>query len=424
MVSWEVESPLKSSGAYRDASILWGMLRSAAAVLGTVLVLGTIASASSELGAAAPPSPPLVVAVGEAQHFGDPSGPALLEPLVGLAPTLSGDGYWLAAADGGVFAYGDASWLGSIPQVLAAGTRLAEPIVDIFATKGRGFWLVASDGGVFAYGDAPWLGSIPQVLPIGTKLAAPIVAAASTPSGNGYWLLGADGGMFTFGDANYFGSIPAVNPGGSADAVAIVPSVTGKGYVIHDRDGTAIGFGDAVAGVTSPSPTADVDGRSATHIAASVGGAVTGLANLELDPGSGIAAVALSPTGGAWVVRNAVGPTVAVWQSGGLSSNSRTSALAAASRAGARATVSHGGAADYVATWRDGTVVDAAPEGWRIAMSAIALDAAEAAPLLGGPAATAFQRDELVVGRLAAARHDIRRGDVVELFGWNDTWCS
>ena len=54
-------------------------------------------------------------------------------------------------------------------------------------------------------------------------------------------------------------------------------------------------------------------------------------------------------------------------------------------------------------------------------MSAIALDAAEAAPLLGGPAATAFQRDELVVGRLAAARHDIRRGDVVELFGWNDT---
>ena len=27
---------------------------------------------------------------------------------------------------------------------------------------GKGYWLVASDGGVFAYGDAPFYGSLPS----------------------------------------------------------------------------------------------------------------------------------------------------------------------------------------------------------------------------------------------------------------------
>ncbi|MEO7836217.1 MAG: hypothetical protein ABIS21_01085, partial [Acidimicrobiales bacterium] len=55
----------------------------------------------------------------------------------------------------GVFAFGDARFLGSL-----GATRLNRPIVGISATPGgRGYRLVASDGGVFAFGDARFYGS-------------------------------------------------------------------------------------------------------------------------------------------------------------------------------------------------------------------------------------------------------------------------
>jgi len=45
-----------------------------------------------------------------------------------------------------------------------AGKHLNAPIVGITGTTtGRGYWLAASDGGIFAFGDAPtsarWAGS-------------------------------------------------------------------------------------------------------------------------------------------------------------------------------------------------------------------------------------------------------------------------
>jgi hypothetical protein len=44
---------------------------------------------------------------------------------------------------------------------LAPGQKLVAPIVGIAVThSGNGYWLVGSDGGVFNYGDAPFLGSI------------------------------------------------------------------------------------------------------------------------------------------------------------------------------------------------------------------------------------------------------------------------
>ena len=38
----------------------------------------------------------------------------LNDPVVGMAATPDGDGYWLVAADGGVFADGDAGFFGSL----------------------------------------------------------------------------------------------------------------------------------------------------------------------------------------------------------------------------------------------------------------------------------------------------------------------
>ena len=141
-------------------------------------------------------------------------------------------GYRLVAADGGVFAYGDATFEGS------TGDRtLNRPIVASAETpSGRGYWLFASDGGVFTFGDAAFFGSTGD-----RRLNAPIVAAESTPSGRGYWLFAADGGVFTFGDASFLGSTGdrVLN----RPVVAAVSSRTGRGYWLFAADGGVFAFG-------------------------------------------------------------------------------------------------------------------------------------------------------------------------------------
>ena len=99
--------------------------------------------------------------------------------------------------DGGVFAFGDAAFYGSM-----GGTPLNQPVVGMAATPdGKGYWLVAADGGIFSFGDAAFYGSMG-----GTRLNQPITGIAATPSGHGYWMVASDGGIFTFGDARFWGS--------------------------------------------------------------------------------------------------------------------------------------------------------------------------------------------------------------------------
>jgi hypothetical protein len=87
--------------------------------------------------------------------LGDPSDGVLAAPIVGLATTPDGAGYWLVSSDGGVFTYGDERFFGS-----AGNMQLNSPIVGMAATPDAGgYWLVASDGGVFTYGDAAFQGS-------------------------------------------------------------------------------------------------------------------------------------------------------------------------------------------------------------------------------------------------------------------------
>ena len=83
---------------------------------------------------------------------------------------------------------------------------LNKPIVGMAATpSGNGYWLVASDGGIFSFGDATFHGSTGAI-----ALNKPIVGMAATPSGNGYWLVASDGGIFSFGDATFHGSTGAI----------------------------------------------------------------------------------------------------------------------------------------------------------------------------------------------------------------------
>ncbi|HEX3566935.1 MAG TPA: hypothetical protein VHU17_16315 [Acidimicrobiales bacterium] len=171
---------------------------------------------------------------GDAGFYGSEGGMHLNKPIVGMAPTADGKGYWLVASDGGIFTFGDAGFHGS-----EGGQPLNQPIVGMSATpSGGGYWLVASDGGIFTFGDAVFHGSEG-----GSHLNQPIVGMAATHSGGGYWLVASDGGIFTFGDAGFYGSqggAPLNRP-----IVGMAPAFGGAGYWLVASDGGIFSFGFA-----------------------------------------------------------------------------------------------------------------------------------------------------------------------------------
>src|SRR2546421_1158277 len=83
------------------------------------------------------------------------------------------------------------------PRGSAAG--VAPPVPS------RGYWMVSSDGGVRAFGSATFLGALN-----GTRLNRPIVGMAPTPTAKGYWLTATDGGIFAYGDAAFYGSTGSI----------------------------------------------------------------------------------------------------------------------------------------------------------------------------------------------------------------------
>ncbi len=153
-----------------------------------------------------------------------------------MAAAPDGKGYWLVAADGGVFAFGDAPFYGSM-----GGTPLVEPMTGMAATAdGHGYWLVAADGGVFAFGDAPFLGSQG-----GKPLNDPVVGMAAFPHDAGYLLVATDGGIFGFGNADYYGSLGGGYGGDQADVppvAGIALSPDAHGYWLLEPDGWNYNF--------------------------------------------------------------------------------------------------------------------------------------------------------------------------------------
>ena len=175
-------------------------------------------------------------------------------PVVGIAATPDGGGYWRWRPTGG----SSTSVMRRSTGPWEAGTSNA-PVVGIAATPdGRGYWLVAADGGVFNFGDAdvlraPWAvsASMPRSWawrpPAGAaigwwhptagsstsvnagffgstggqRLNAPVAGIAATPDGGGYWLVGSDGGVFNYGNAGFYGSVPGQGIVGQPPVVGI-----------------------------------------------------------------------------------------------------------------------------------------------------------------------------------------------------------
>jgi hypothetical protein len=175
----------------------------------------------------------VVRAFGDAASYGDMSGQHLNGSVIAMAVTPDGKGYWLVGSDGGIFTFGDAAFFGS-----TGAMRLNQAIVGIAAAPGgTGYWLVAADGGVFTFGSAAYVGSTG-----GMRLNRPIVGITADPAGRGYRMVASDGGIFSFG-APFFGSLGGMSL--SAPIVTMAPSTDGNGYYMLGLDGSVYTFGDA-----------------------------------------------------------------------------------------------------------------------------------------------------------------------------------
>jgi hypothetical protein len=76
------------------------------------------------------------------------------------------------ARDGGIFSFGDAGFFGSTGAI-----KLNQPIVGMaHSPSGNGYWLVAQDGGIFSFGDAGFFGSTGNI-----KLNKPINGMGALP---------------------------------------------------------------------------------------------------------------------------------------------------------------------------------------------------------------------------------------------------
>ena len=158
--------------------------------------------------------------------LGSQGGTALAKPIAGMAATPGGGSYNLAEGDGTVFGHGPHA--GDCSSV----SGLNKPVVGVAAAPGgNGCWLVASDGGVFARGsNAPFFGSA-GALP----LVKPVVGIAGTPNNDGYDLVASDGGIFTYGPgAQFYGSMGGKPLNQPIVGIAVDPATGGYWEVAKD----------------------------------------------------------------------------------------------------------------------------------------------------------------------------------------------
>jgi len=180
----------------------------------------------------------------DACEFVLPPG-GVADGCVGIGAVPNGLGYWLLnTTRGAALPFGQA---GPQPSSSTCST-LNDPglpvpgfLVGIASSNsGAGYWEATRLGDVYGCGDVPaLLGGSTSV-----RVGGPdVVGIAATPDGKGYWLVSNDGGVFAFGDAIFAGSM-----GGkplNAPIVGIAPTPNGSGYWLAAADGGVFSFGNA-----------------------------------------------------------------------------------------------------------------------------------------------------------------------------------
>lgn len=271
-----------------------------------------------------------VIPAGEASFLGDLAEAALDHAIVASAATTSGDGYYMMDAEGEVFTFGDAEFYGSVPYWYADDTGSYEvsafdhattPFVSLAITE-AGYWLLAADGTVYAFGDAHHHGSIQDVVndawlaghqfsveqsdhdgaPFARDvLSTPIVDFVPSLADTGYFMLASDGGTFSFGQAQAHESLAGQT---NSPVIASDATSSGDGYTVLTVKGVVYEHGS----LWEPSRPGDCvrvrmaqAGRSTGYFQAELyrllleelGYGVTGPSKLELSPKVAYPAMAL-----------------------------------------------------------------------------------------------------------------------------------
>jgi hypothetical protein len=154
-----------------------------------------------------------------ATGLGSPIGGALATQL--CKSGTGRQGYWLATANGHVYAF-NAPSLGSVTSPSSAVVGIAGD------RQTNGYWVVTASGHVYAF-HAPARGS--------AHSASPIVGIAPDKLGSGYWLVNARGQVFGF-HAKSLGSVR--NPGSKVVGIAL-DQQTG-GYWVVTAKGKVFAF--------------------------------------------------------------------------------------------------------------------------------------------------------------------------------------
>jgi hypothetical protein len=213
-----------------------------------------------------------VFAVGGANYYGSlPGSGVTVSDAVALAPTPSGNGYWIVRAGGGgvIANYGEAGPYGtgslSNPAVGVAsypgpsqgfwivdnqgnvdafgssaylgGGGLSNVVGLIPTADGNGYWIITSSGGVHNYGTAAAIGSFTP--------SFPVVIGARTPDGGGFICADALGGAYALGDADFQNSLFGLSISPPAFVTSLAVSGDGGGYWMVDYNGNVYSFGDA-----------------------------------------------------------------------------------------------------------------------------------------------------------------------------------
>ena len=167
-----------------------------------------------------------------------------------MAATPDGKGYWMVASDGGIFAFGDAKFYGS----MGSGTIVGWAVGITATPDGKGYYIQSSDGAVFAYGDAKDQGRLFYPPPAITMNASPTPAQAGSPLNFNWQVANGTGASVIFtGD----GVVP--QPYKVNDATTATPTTQGSSpYTL-----TVIGPGgtdslQVVVVVNPPAPTVQI----------------------------------------------------------------------------------------------------------------------------------------------------------------------
>lgn len=181
---------------------------------------------------------------GDAKYYGDLSHVAIDSPILAVAATPSGEGYWLMEASGRMHPFGDAPDLGS-PDLADAEYAIALAPTP----TGKGYWVASQTGSVYTVGDAGFFGSAAGALGPDVEIAD----LAASPTGKGYWLVDGAGGVHAFGDAAFFGSAASLPPRYPITGVAATS--IGQGYWLIDALGGVFAYGDAQAFPADANPS-------------------------------------------------------------------------------------------------------------------------------------------------------------------------